>query len=148
MWITIFKIIEDNICFNDKRYYLAFNNEINVIQFSISSLFNSLKKSLAMKIKFPSGKIGYELCYYMGMEDPKGHLLERPQIVQDMYNNDKCRPGMVADYTPEEIAQLSSELVNALDIKADHIDNDKGSTWTSLNQHQLQQFANKINSLK
>ena len=99
-----------------------------------------------MKIKFPSGKIGYELCCYMGMED-KVHLAERPQIVQDMYNNNKCIPGKVADYSKEEVAQLSKELVNALDIKADHIDNSRGSSWTSLNQHQLQQFANKLNSL-
>ena len=99
-----------------------------------------------MKLRFPSGRIGYELRCYMGMEDAKGHLLERPQIVQDMYNNDKCVPGLVADYTPEELAQLSKELVNALDIKADHIDNDKGSTWTSLNQSQLQRFADKVNN--
>lgn len=100
-----------------------------------------------MKIKFPSGQIGYELRYYMGMEDERGHLLERPQIVQDMYNSGKCVCGKVADYSLAEIAQLSNEVVNALDIKADHVDNDKGSSWTSLMQYHLSQFGKKLNSI-
>lgn len=99
------------------------------------------------KIKFPSGRIGYELRYYMGVEDEKGHLLERPQIVQDMYKAGKCQPGKVAEYSQAEIAQLSSEVLNALDIKADHIDDDKGSGWTSLNQYSLAQFGRKLNQL-
>lgn len=83
----------------------------------------------------------------MGMEDEIGHLLERPQIVQDMYKNGKCRSGQIADYTIEEIKQLSGEVSYALDIKADHIDNDKGSSWTSLQQYHLEQFYKKLNSL-
>lgn len=99
------------------------------------------------KIKFPSGRIGYELCCYMGFEDPKGHLLERPTIVQQMYMDGKCVAGKVAEYSNEEIAQLAKEVSYILDIKADHIDNDKGSSWTSLNQYQLEKFAEKLNSL-
>lgn len=100
-----------------------------------------------MLIKFPSGRVGYELRYYMGMEDPIGHLLERPQIVQDMYNAGKCRSGKTADYTVEEIGQLSSEVLNALDIKGDHVDNSAGSKWTSLQQYHLAQFGKKLNSV-
>lgn len=99
-----------------------------------------------MLIKFPSGKVGYELCCCMGMEDPKGHLLERPQIVQDMYNNGKCRPGKTADYTNEEIKQLAEEVEYALDLKADHIDNSDKSGWTSLLQYHLSKFGEKLNN--
>lgn len=97
-----------------------------------------------VKLKFPAGRIGYELHYYMGFEDAKGHLLERPKVVQDMYNNNKCRCGKIDEYTREEVAQLSSEVVNALDIKQDHI----GYEWSALQQYQLAKFGEKLNSIK
>jgi hypothetical protein len=101
------------------------------------------------KLRFPSGDIGYEIRHYMGMEDPKGHLLERPEIVQRMYNDGKCQPGKIAEYTKEEIAQLSGEVANALDIKADQVDptGHPKYDWTPLKHYHLQQFYKKLNSL-
>ena len=98
-----------------------------------------------VKLRFPSGIIGYELQCYMGFEDPKGHLLERPQIVQDMYNSGKCSCGKVAEYTRDEVAQLQSEVTWAADIKQDHIG---GGNWTALNQYQLVKFGEKLNAIK
>lgn len=109
-------------------------------------VFNQSK----MKIKFPSGTVGYEIRCLMGAEDSIGHLLERPQIVQDMYHNGKLTPGKVSDFTFEEIKQLESDVTNAIDIKADHIDDSRDNkyNWTSLHQYHLTQFLRKLYNCK
>lgn len=95
-----------------------------------------------MKLKFPSGKVGYEIRYYMGVD----HLSERPKIVQDMITNGKCVPGEISDYTKEEVLQLAKEVDKALDIKSGHVDNSRDNryNWTSLHQYHLQQFYKKL----
>ncbi len=99
-----------------------------------------------MKIKFPAGKIGNELTFYMGFDDEQ-NLHQRPQIVQDLYHANKCVAGKEADYSIEEINQLIKEVDNAIDIKADHVYNERGSEWNSLNQYHLANFGAKLKAL-
>jgi hypothetical protein len=126
--------------FLKKKLKNIFFRQIKVVysHIPLELQINSMIQSLL--ITFPSGKIGYELRHYMGIEDPLGHLQERPEIIRIMA--DRCVPGKTSEFTLQEVAQLIKEVENALDIKQNHI----GDEWTNLHHWHMQRFLSKLNN--
>jgi hypothetical protein len=87
-----------------------------------------------IKIKFPSGKVGSELLYCMGVYDK-----EKPLLTQQLAS--KCFSGQEMELTEKELKQLIKEVYNAIDIKADHVGD---GDWSGMNQWHLTRFLAKI----
>ena len=86
-------------------------------------------------IRFPKGKPGHELLYYMGVD----WYNEKPKSGQKLL--DKCEIGKSVILNIKEAQLLKDEVDNALDIKADHLDNEG---W-NLKQHQcLNDLSSKL----
>jgi hypothetical protein len=83
-------------------------------------------------IRFPQGKIGRELLYYMGID----WMEEKSELQRKVI--EKCAKGGSVRLTIEEAESLYNDVVNAADIKLDHLDN---PDWTMVQQAKLNRFG-------
>ena len=90
------------------------------------------------KIKFPKGKLEYELLYYMGVD----WIDEKDPDQQELIR--KCSNGGTVELSENEIRLLIDEVENAIDIKADHVDHED---WNALQQYHLKKFGAVLNQL-
>ncbi len=92
-----------------------------------------------IKIKFPTGKVGHELGHFMGANDY--HPEEKPPHARTLI--EKLHKNLNLCLTIDELKQLENDCDTALDILADHLDQD--GEWTNLHHYHLQKFNNKVN---